>query len=119
MSALAVILEATKAGVSLSLNGDRLALKAATKPSADLLASLKQHKAEIVALLRKEGREPPNWECPAPEGCEPHVTQASVTPPLDAEAAHYAAIRPKGYSDAEWAAAIADARRLGYSGRQP
>jgi hypothetical protein len=96
-----------------------VALKTTTKPSAELLASLKRHKAEIVALLRKEGREPPNLECPAPEGCEPHVTQASVTPPLDAEAAHYAAIRPKGYSDAKRAAAIADARRLGYSGRQP
>jgi hypothetical protein len=33
---------------------DSLALRAATKPSASLLAKLKQHKVEIVALLRQE-----------------------------------------------------------------
>jgi hypothetical protein len=76
MSALATIKEAAECGVRIRLYGDSVALKATTEPSADLLASLKQHKAEIVALLRKEGRGPPNWECPAPEGCEPHVTQA-------------------------------------------
>jgi len=37
-----------------SLNGDNLALKASAKPSAALLAKLKAHKAEIVALLRQE-----------------------------------------------------------------
>jgi hypothetical protein len=41
-------------GHRVSLNGDSLALMAATKPSASLLAKLKQHKAEIVAALRLE-----------------------------------------------------------------
>ena len=46
--------EAAACGVRLSLNGDNLALKASAKPSAALLAKLKAHKAEIVALLRQE-----------------------------------------------------------------
>jgi len=48
MSALATIKEAAECGVRISLNGDSVALKATTKPSTDLLASLKQHNAEIV-----------------------------------------------------------------------
>jgi hypothetical protein len=79
LSALAVIKEAAKCGVRVSLSGDSLALKAATKPSADLLAKLQKHKRWIVALLQQEAR-----------------------------------ARPAGYSDLEWLAAIADAKRLGY-----
>jgi hypothetical protein len=79
MSALAIINEALECGVRVRLSGDSLALKA-TEPWASLLAKLKKHKAEIVALLRQEVR----------------------------------AVRPAGYSDLEWLAAIADAKRLGY-----
>jgi hypothetical protein len=53
LSALAFIKQAADCGVRASPNGDSLALKAATKPSASFLAKLKQHKAEIVALLRQ------------------------------------------------------------------
>jgi hypothetical protein len=38
MNARTIINEANKCGISLSLNGGNLALKAATKPSADLPA---------------------------------------------------------------------------------
>ena len=40
-----------------ALDVDNLVLKAATKPPAALLAKLEQHKAEIVALLRREADE--------------------------------------------------------------
>jgi len=80
LSVLAVIKEAAECGVRVSLNGDSVALRAATKPSADLLAKLQKHKRGIVVLLR----------------------QAAVP------------IRPAGYSDFEWLAAVADAKRLGY-----
>jgi hypothetical protein len=56
LSAQALIKEAAEYGVRVSLNGDSVALKAATKPSADLLAKLQKHKPEIVALLRQEAR---------------------------------------------------------------
>jgi TubC N-terminal docking domain len=80
LSALAIIQQAAECGIRLSLNGDNVAFKASTKPSSDMLAALKKHKAEIVALLRQEVR----------------------------------AVRPAGYSDLEWLAAIVDAKRLGY-----
>ena len=54
MNAQAIIKEAADCGVRVNLNGDSLAVKAATKPSAALLAKLQQHKAEIVAALRLE-----------------------------------------------------------------
>jgi TubC N-terminal docking domain len=84
LSGLAMLKEAAACGVRLTLNGDNLALKASAKPAAALLAKLKAHKAEIVALLR----------------------QASC------------AVHPAGYSDAEWLATIADAKRLGYPPRE-
>ena len=46
------IKEAEAHGVSLSLNGGKLIFKAEAKPSAELLAKLKEHKAGIVTLLR-------------------------------------------------------------------
>jgi len=54
LSALAIIQKAAECGISLSLNGDNVAFKASAKPSPDMLAALKQHKPEIVALLRQE-----------------------------------------------------------------
>lgn len=60
MSAAAVLKDAASAGVALSLNGDNIAFKATTRPHADLIARLREHKAEIVALLRQETSvEPP------------------------------------------------------------
>jgi hypothetical protein len=54
MTAAGVLKEAADCGVLVNLNGDSLALKATTKPPASLLAKLKEHKVEIVALLRQE-----------------------------------------------------------------
>jgi TubC N-terminal docking domain len=80
MSAANLIKEASRAGVWIGLDGDKLALRASAKPPDELIARLKASKAELVALLRQAA----------------------------------SAVRPKGYCDAEWLAAVADAKRLGY-----
>lgn len=84
LSAVSLIREASKAGVWIGLDGDKLALKAQVKPPDALLGKIKASKPEIVALLRQAAR----------------------------------AVRPAGYSDAEWLAAVADANRLGYPPRE-
>jgi hypothetical protein len=53
MNAIAVLRETTESGVAISLMGENLALKAAVRPPAELLAKIREHKAEIVALLRQ------------------------------------------------------------------
>ena len=50
-----VALNAAKAaGVSVKLNGGKLSLKASGPPPEAVVAALKNHKAEIVALLKAE-----------------------------------------------------------------
>jgi hypothetical protein len=58
LSAQAVLKDAADRGVCVSLNGDNLAFKATVRPPPELLANLKMHKAEIVALLRNEAAHP-------------------------------------------------------------
>ena len=79
-----LIREASKAGVWIGLDGDKLALEAPKKLPDALLAKIKANKPYIIALLR----------------------QAACS------------VRPAGYSDAEWLAAVADADRLGYPPRR-
>jgi len=45
---------ARAAGVSVKLNGDKLSMKAEKPPPEAVLAALKHHKAEIMALLEAE-----------------------------------------------------------------
>src|SRR3984893_11124532 len=99
-------------GHRVSLNGDSLALKAATKPSASLLAKLKQHKAEIVAALRLEGGIAP----PEPDEAEIEERKGMAmggvpTAYLDAWA-RLQCQKPMRVSDAEWRQAIDDAGRF-------
>ncbi len=54
MSARSVLKDASDCGVRVSLNGDNLAFKATVRLAPELLAKLKAHKAEIVALLLAE-----------------------------------------------------------------
>ncbi len=63
MSAVAALKTARAAGVELALDGDALALKAASAPPAVVLDALSRHKAEIVALLRvgPDGWSAENW----------------------------------------------------------
>jgi TubC N-terminal docking domain len=84
LSAANLIREASRHGVWVGLNGDKLALRAPAKPPDELIARLKANKPYIIALLR-------NAAC---------------------------AVRPAGYTDAEWLAAVSDADRLGYPPRE-
>jgi hypothetical protein len=56
MSAATVISGAASAGVYLELDGGLLKMKAAAKPPDRLLAEIRAHKAEIVALLRDQSK---------------------------------------------------------------
>ena len=51
MNPESLFVEAWKAGVELSVNGDRLHLEALSKPSGDLLNKLKEHKPELLRFL--------------------------------------------------------------------
>lgn len=57
-AALQLLRAAGAAGVTVSLDGDGLALKAQAAPPAEVVAGLRQHKAEVVALLK---RAPADW----------------------------------------------------------
>lgn len=51
MTAAAVYAECAAAGVKLSINGDKLGIKAHSSPSAELMEALREHKAELLAYL--------------------------------------------------------------------
>ena len=63
MSALEVLKAARAAGIELALDGDDLALSAASAPPAAVLDALSRHKAEIVVLLRpgRDGWSGEDW----------------------------------------------------------
>jgi hypothetical protein len=56
MNVLEIFTEAARYGVTMSLDGERLALHAESKPPADLLARIQDHTAAIIRHLR--GKEP-------------------------------------------------------------
>ena len=64
MSAADALKAARAAGVELALDGDDLALKAASAPPAALLDALSRHKPEIIVLLRpaEEGWSAEDWQ---------------------------------------------------------
>jgi hypothetical protein len=64
MSAVDTLKAARAAGVELAIDGDNLALKAASAPPAAVLDALSRHKAEIVALLRpaEDGWSAEDWQ---------------------------------------------------------
>jgi hypothetical protein len=64
MSAVEALKAARAAGVELALDGDDLALKAASAPPAAVLDALSRHKAQIVALLRpaEDGWSAEDWQ---------------------------------------------------------
>jgi hypothetical protein len=51
MSAAEVLELAKSAGISVMIDGDDLVLEAPTLPEPDILAALRNHKAEIVTTL--------------------------------------------------------------------
>jgi hypothetical protein len=64
MNAADAVKAARSAGVDLRLDGDDLALSAASAPPTAVLDALSQHKAEIVALLRPghDGWSAEDWQ---------------------------------------------------------
>ena len=64
MSAVEALKAARAAGVELALDGDALALTAASAPPAVVLDALSRHKAEIVVLLRpaEDGWSAEDWQ---------------------------------------------------------
>jgi hypothetical protein len=64
MNAVDAVNAARSAGVELRLDGDDLALSAASAPPTAVLDALSQHKAEIVALLRpgRDGWSAEDWQ---------------------------------------------------------
>ena len=63
MSVVEALKAARAAGVELAVDGDHLALKAASAPPAAVLDALSRHKAEIVMLLRpgRDGWSAEDW----------------------------------------------------------
>ena len=63
MNAVEALKAARAAGVELALEGDDLALKAASAPPAAVLDALSRHKAQIVMLLRpaEDGWSAEDW----------------------------------------------------------
>jgi hypothetical protein len=63
MSVVEALNAARAAGVELAVDGDHLALKAASAPPAAVLDALSRHKAEIVMLLRpgRDGWSAEDW----------------------------------------------------------
>ena len=64
MSAAEALKAARAAGVELALDGDDLALRAASAPPAAVLDALSRHKAEIMVLLRpaEDGWSAEDWQ---------------------------------------------------------
>jgi len=52
MSAPAILEDASACGVDLSLDGDRIALKAKAKPPDELLAEIARYRDEIILYLQ-------------------------------------------------------------------
>jgi hypothetical protein len=70
LSAIEALKAARAAGVELALDGDDLALSAASAPPAAVLGALSRHKAEIVVLLRPggDGWSAEDWQVHFDEG---------------------------------------------------
>ena len=121
MTAAGVLKEAADCGVCVNLNGGRLQLKAETKPPDELVAKLKQHKAEIVALLRQEVDEAASAATSRPSWWpEPHPSIVREPPfGSDCVPARYRAAWdvllaqcPAGMAPFVWETAMRDAARL-------
>jgi hypothetical protein len=119
MSAVQAIKVARAAGIELSVDGNGLLIDAASEPPVSVIEELRQHKLEIVKLLRSEGRLP---EMPgSPERGRPECREAGVCDlpqqttgdrSTDSFALALATIRrccPAYVDEADWQQMIADA----------
>jgi hypothetical protein len=102
MSAAEALKAARAAGTRVGIDGDDLVLEASAPPPCAVLDLLSRHKADIVTLL--QGQRGQGQEGRGQDGQVPVRLHGNVG----------GVVRPAGYSDLEWRAAIADAKRLGY-----
>jgi TubC N-terminal docking domain len=111
MSALAIDLlrEMSDAGGTVRLEGDALRLSATEALPDDLRARLRQHKAEIVALL--SAAEPVNDHVTAP-GADDHVDQGLPGEVADGIRAILAAHGARGVPPNRWPQIRRDVRQL-------
>ena len=106
MSALVALQSAAHWGVSLKLNDDKISFKARVRPPPELLDALREHKAEIIALLRQVA-------CADPDEAEIVERKAMAMGGVpEAYLDGWARLqcqRPATVSDDEWRQAIVDA----------
>ena len=80
MTAQSLLSDLTAAGVILSANGDRLDIDAPNEVLTDeLLTTLRDHKAELLALLQSRSVEDP--DAGATSAAEPQAEEFTLTPP--------------------------------------
>ena len=97
MSAAEALKAARAVGIRVGVDGEELVLEASAPPPCAVLDLLSRHKADSVALLQGQGGQ-------GQEGKVPVRLHGNVR----------GVVRPVGFSDLEWQAAITDAKRLGY-----
>jgi hypothetical protein len=108
MSPSAILKDATGRGVSVTSTGDKLVLRSREKPPDDLLNRLRQHKAEIIALLRQDCPEPELADIEERKG----MAMGSVPEPYLDAWARVQLQKPLRVSDDEWSRAVDDAGRF-------
>lgn len=109
MSARALLEAAAAEGLTLGVEGHSLIIETDRDPPAELLAKLRQHKGEILALLRplpESADMPRNWT-------EGYAALAAMPPPTGFSPERWERlVRAAGKFVARWGA---DAARLGWS----
>ena len=107
MKAREALTSAARHGVEVRLDGENLTLEAATAPPDTVIAAIKQHKPEIVALLRAPAAHPaPRIVKEPPFGCD-HVPARYV-----AVWEALLAQRPPAAAPVVWEAAVYDCADL-------
>jgi hypothetical protein len=108
MIARGVIKEAAGHGVRLWLDGEKVRLAAPTPPPPELLARLREHKAEIAAFLRGNSPEPDEVELEERKA----MAMDSVPEGYHDEWAQFQRQCPAGVTEQAWRQAIDDAGRF-------
>jgi TubC N-terminal docking domain len=108
LNAQALVDEARAAGIKFAMANGQIRLAAPTPPPPELLARLRQHKAEIAALLREDSPEPDPAELEerrgmASNGVPERYPDAWATFQLQC---------PGGVTEQTWRQAIDDAGRF-------
>jgi hypothetical protein len=117
MSAVQAIKVARAAGIELAVDGNKLLIDAASEPPASVIEELRQHKVDIVKLLRSEERLPEIPGSPERDDCrEGGVCDLQQQTTGDHGADSFASAlatlrryRPAYVVEADWQQMVADA----------